>query len=101
MTIDLTLIIAIIIAIVIIYLLIKFIVSPLLRIIFGIIALLILIYILQRIFGFDIGQILAPFGISINFDKFSSNFNWLLTPINNFVDKAKDFWNIIWRNVPK
>jgi hypothetical protein len=60
-----------------------------------------LIYILQRTFGFDINQILAPFGISFDSNKFGSSFNWLLTPLNNSIDKAKDFWNLIWHNVPK
>ncbi len=99
--IDLTSIIIIIIVIAVICLFIKFIVSPVIRIALGIIIFLIFIYFLQQFFGFDINKILAPFGIFINFNKFASSFNWLLTPINHFLDQLKNFWDFIWHNVPK
>lgn len=101
MTIDLASIIVIIIAIIIIYLLIRYIVSPFLKIIFVILAFLIFIYILQKFFNFDISQILAPFGISIDLNKFASGFNWLLTPINQGIEEIKNLWNAFWHNIPK
>ena len=101
MIINLTSIIVIIVAIVIIYLFIRFIVSPVLRIILSIIAFLLLLYILQKYFGFNVSEILAPFGISFDFNKFSSNFNWLLTPLNNAIEQIKYFFISLWNNVPK
>ena len=101
MAINFTSIILILVAIALIYLFLRFVISPALRIVLAVIILLILFYALQRIFGFDVGKILAPFGISFDFNKFYSNFSWILTPINNFIDKAASFWKFIWHNVPQ
>jgi len=98
---DLTLFITIIIVIVVAYLFIRFVVSPILRVIFGIIIFLVFIYLLQRFFGFDIGQILKPFGLSVNLDKLYSSISWILTPISYLIDKAEKFFNFISGNVPK
>jgi len=99
--IDLTTFIAIVFAIFIIYIFIKFIVNPIFKIILGIIIFFVLIYILQKFFGFDIDQILAPFGISLNINRLLSNFNWIFKFIDYFVNQAKDLFNFIFKNIPK
>jgi len=98
---DLTLFIVIVLAIVVIYLFIKFILSPVLRIIFGIIIFIILIYFLQRFFGFDLNRILSPFGISLNLNKLYLSISWILLPINYLIDQVKNFLIYIWGNIPK
>jgi len=101
MTIDLTSIIVIIIAIIVIYLIIRFIVSPFLKIIFVILAFLIFIYILKNFFNFDLSQVLAPFGITVDLNKFGSAFKWILTPIDQGINEIKNLWNAFWQNIPK
>lgn len=98
---NLTSLIEIIIAIVVVYFFIRFIVSPVLKAIIGIIIFLVLIYILQRFFGFNLGQVLAPFGISFDSNNWGSGLNWLLGPINYYVDQIKIFLSFIWGNFPK
>jgi len=99
---ELSLIITIIIAIIIIYLFIKFIALPILRLVLGIIVFLLLIYIVQRLFGFQINQLLAPFGISFNLNGWELNLNyWLLEPINRFIDQIKSFFRYLMENLSK
>jgi len=95
---DITSFITIIIAVAIIYLLIKFIVSPAVKVISGIIIFLIIISLLQRFFGFNFSQILAPFGISLNLNNWGLNLNWILGPANYYIDQVKNFLNFIWEN---
>lgn len=52
--------IEIIIAVAIIFLFIKFIVSPVLKLILGIVVFAVLIYLLQKFFNLNLGQIFAP-----------------------------------------
>ena len=94
---DLNSIIAIVIAVVVIYLFIKFIVSPIFKAIFGIITFIILIYILQRFFNFDLSQILGPFAKYVNLKSFS----WIFSPINGYIDQAKNFLYDIFENIKK
>jgi len=98
---DTTLLIEIIAVIVVVYFLIKFIVSPVIKIVIGIIAILLLIFLLQRFFGFDIDKVLSTFGISLNINKWSQSFNWILNPANYYIDQIKNFLLSIWENVPK
>jgi hypothetical protein len=98
---DITSLIEIIIVIGLIYLFLKLIVSPIFKIILGIIIFLVLIYILQRFFNFDLGQILAPFGISLKPTKLGPNFNWLLVPLNHYIDQIQSFFSYIWGNFLK
>lgn len=98
---DLTSLIEIVIAIVVIYFFIKLIVSPLFKVVVGVIIFIVAIYLLQKYFGFNIDKILAPFGISLNLNKLGLNLNWLLGPINNYIDQIKNFLNSIFQNVPK
>jgi hypothetical protein len=95
---DLTSIISIVVLIVVIYFLIKFIVSPIIRLILGVIIILIFIYIAQRYLNFDIDQVLAPFGISLNINGWLGKLNWLFEPINYYLDQAKNFFTFIWGN---
>ena len=98
---DLTSIIEIAIVIVVIYFFLKFIVSPIIKIIVGIIIFLVLVYLLQRFFGFDLSQVLAPFGISSKLSSWNLNLNWILGPANYYIDQMKNFLNFIWGNFPK
>jgi len=98
---DTTSLIEIVIAIVAAYFIIKFVVSPIIRAVLGIIIFLVAIYLLQRFFGFNLDQILAPFGISLNSSKWGLNLNWILGPANYYVDQIKTFLYSIWGNFPK
>lgn len=97
---DLTSILVIIGAIVIIYLFIKLVLSPLLKVILGVVFFLLLIYILQKFFGFDISRIFGPFGKYFSSAKVGSNFNWFLDPINYYTNKAVPFVNFIKKGIP-
>jgi hypothetical protein len=57
---DFTTFIEIIIAVAVIFLFIKFIVSPMLKLVLGIIAFAVLVYLLQKFFNLNLGQIFAP-----------------------------------------
>jgi hypothetical protein len=98
---DVISLIGIIIAIAVIYFVIRFIVSPIVKAIVSVIALLILIYLLQRFFGFNLDQILAPFGISLNLNNWGQSFNWILEPINYYINIATSLFHSLWQNVPK
>jgi hypothetical protein len=98
---DLTSLIEIVIVIVVIYFFIKLIVSPVIKLILGVIIFLVAIYLLQRFFGFNLDQVLAPFGISLNSGKWGLNLNWILGPANYYIDQIKTFLTFIWGNFPK
>ena len=98
---DINSLIVIIIGLVVIYLFIKFIVSPAIKTILGIITFLVLIYILQRFFNFNIDNVLAPFGINLNLNRFAGSLFWLVSPINYYIDRIMVFLRFIWSNVPK
>jgi len=98
---DTTSLIGIIIVIIIAYFLIKLIISPIVRAVLGIITFLILIYLLQRFFGFNIDKILAPYGISLDINGWLSKLNWLLNPINYLINKGTSIFHSLWANVPK
>lgn len=98
---DIISIIAIVIAIVVAYLFIKLIVNPILRIVLDIIVFLVGIYLLQRYLGFDINKILAPFGVSINSQKWNFNISWIFAPVNYCINLVNNFLKHIWSNTPK
>jgi len=98
---DLTSIIEIAVIVVVIYFFLKFIVSPVIKVIVGIIIFLVLIYLLQRFVGFNIDQILAPFGISFKSSTWGLNFNWLSNPIGYLTNQAETFFRFMWGNLPK
>ena len=98
---DFIAIIEIIVAIVVLYFLIRFVVSPIIKAVIGVVIFILFVYLLQRFFGFDLGKVLAPFGISLDTGKWGSTFNWLLGPINYYVDQIKHFIHFLWGNVPK
>jgi len=98
---DFASIITIIIAVVIIYCFIRFIAFPVVRVILGIIIFLLLLHIAQRFFGFDINNILAPFGISFDLDKWGINLDWLLKPVDYYLDQVKNFFIGAWDKIPK
>ena len=98
---DISSLIAIVIAIVAIYFFIKLIVSPIIKAVLGVIIFIAVIYLLQRFFGFNIDQILAPFGISFNLGNWGPGFNWILGPANYYIDQIQNFANFVWGNVIK
>lgn len=92
---DITLIIELIAAIVVAYLLVKFIVSPAIKIIAGIIVFIILLYILQKFFGFNFDKLLSPLGISVPF-----SLDWIFDPIDYIVNQITAFFHAIFKNIP-
>jgi len=98
---DTTSIIELIVAIFVVLIFIKFIVSPFIKIILGIIIFLFLLYLLQRLFGFNIDSALAPFGIHSNLNQWVIKSNWIFGPVNYYIDQVKIFANSIWNNFPK
>jgi len=87
---DFTSLLAIVVAIVVIYFFIKFIVNPALKVVGGIIVFFIIIYILQHYLNFNFNNILGPFGL-----------NWILSPINYYINQIISFLRFAWGNVPK
>lgn len=85
---DIQSFIAIAVGIVAIYFFIKFIVSPIIRAVFGVVIFLVIIYLLQRFFGF-------------NLDQWGLNLNWMLNPANHYINQIKNFLIFIWGNFPK
>ena len=98
---DFTSLIIILAVIVVFYLFIKFVVNPVIKAIIGIAALLILIYLLQRFFGFSLDQILAPFGISFNLNNWGFNLDWIMNPINSLINQSESFTKPFLNNLPK
>lgn len=96
---DYASLITIIITIIIIYFLIKLIISPIIKAVLGIITFLIIIYILQKFFGFDLNKILTPFGINLNTESW--NLNWLTGPVDYYVNMIKSFLDFILSNFLK
>lgn len=88
---DFSSLIEIIIAIVVVYFFIRFVVNPILKVVVGIIIFIVLIYLLQKYLGFNLDKVLAQFGIS----------NWIISPINYYINQAESFFGFIWKNVPK
>ncbi len=93
--------IEILVAIVVAYFLLKFIVSPVIKIVVGIIIIFVFIYLLQRFFGFNLNNVLSPFGITVDLNKWQMNFGWLLSPLNYIANQADNFLNFIWQNITK
>lgn len=98
---DTTSLIQIAIVIVLVYLFIKYIISPIIKIIVGVIIFIVLLSLLQKFFGFNLDQVLAPFGISLNAVKWITNFNWITDPSNYFIDQIKGVFSPIIESIPK
>ena len=98
---DTTSIVEIVIAVVVVYFFIKFIVSPVIKAILGVIIFLFLIYLLQRYLGFNLNQVLAPFGISFDPSRWGVSFNWLSGPIDYYINQIENFASHALQNVPK
>lgn len=77
--------IAIAVAIAVIYFIIKFIVSPLIKLIAGIITIAIAVFVLQKYFNVDFGQIFGPFSQYVNMDKLMQYFGWIINPVSSFL----------------
>ena len=84
---DLASIITIVVGAIIIYFVIKFVVSPLIKAIAGIIALLLLIYIIQYFFGFNLDRFFGPLATYLDITKWGINLSWLLNPLNYYLNK--------------
>lgn len=98
---DVNSLIAIVIAIIVIYFFIKFVVNPAIKVILGIVVFLIIIYLLQRFFGFDLNQVLTPFGIHLKLEKMGIDLNWISEPVNYVIIQIENFMSFIWQNIPK
>ena len=98
---DFTSLIAIAVAVVVIYFFIKLIVGPLAKAVVGIIIFLVTVLLLQRFFGFNFDQVLAPFGVSLNLNQWISKLNWILGPADYYIDQIKHFAELIFKNIPK
>ena len=98
---DISTLIEIVVVVAVVYFLLKFIVSPIIKIAIGVLSILIMIFLLQRIFGFNIDEVLAHFGISLNLNEWASSLNWILGPANDYIDQAKSLFNGLLQNVPK
>lgn len=98
---DIAILIAIILAIAAIYFVIKFIINPVIKAVAGIVVFLILIYLLQRFFNFDLERILTPFGISFNMSAWGQGLGWIVQPINAIIDQIKSIINFLGQNTPK
>ena len=98
---DIVTFVEIAVAVLVVYFLIKFIVSPILKIVVGIISILVIVFLLQRFFGFNIDNVLAPLGINLNLNSWISKFNWIFAPFNGYIDQAKGFISFISSNIPK
>ena len=98
---DLITLLEIVIAFAVIYFLLRFIVSPIINAVMVVIIAIVFLYVLQNYFGFNFGQILAPFGISFNSSSWGSSFNWLLGPLGSYIDQIKSLVHSAWGNLPK
>lgn len=98
---DFASLIGIVIVIVIIYFFVKFIISPIIRVIFGILSFLVLIYLLQRLLGFNIDNILLQYNINLNINGWLSKLDWLLAPLDNLIEQIKSFLDSSWQKIPK
>lgn len=92
---DSKIIIEIIGAIIVIYLFIRFIAAPIIRVVLGIIIFFIIIHLLQRM-GFDLDKMLANFGVNLNLNKLISGFDWILTPMDYYINKILSFFSNLW-----
>ena len=98
---DISSLIGIIVVIIVAYFLIKFIISPILRIIIGVVFLVAALYFLQKLFGFNLNQLLTPLGISFDLNKWIDSFGWILSPATYYMEKIKSFFVYILGNYPK
>jgi hypothetical protein len=92
--IDVSSFLAIIVIAVLIFLFVKFIVHPLLKLIIGIAIFLILLYIVQNFFGFDLSKYLGPFAPLakyLDISKWGVNLDWLLNPLNHYLNLGLSF----------
>jgi len=74
---------------------IKFMVSPIIKAILGIISFIVIVYLLQKFLGFDIGEMLSPLGISLDFNNWSQNISWILKPAEYCLNQIKNLLNFI------
>jgi len=98
---DLTSFISILVVIAIAYFFLKLIVSPILKAILGVITFIVLLYLFQKFLGFDLDKVFKPFGLSLNPEHWGLNLDWLVDPVNSYVEKIKSFLKFIWASVPK
>jgi len=81
--------------IIIAYLFIRFVAAPIIRLIFGIIIFLLILHLLQRL-GLDLDKILGGWGINLNLNKLLSGFDWILNPIDYYINKGLSFFKNLW-----
>jgi len=98
---DINTLIVIIVIVIAAYIFIKLIVSPLIKAAIGIVIILLAIYILQKYFAFNSKNIFGSYATYLDITKWGVNLNWILNPLNYYIDKVMPFLKPIWQNVPK
>ena len=101
MSIDLNTLIVIAVVVVAIYIFIKLIVSPILKAVVAIVILLLVIYILQKFFTFNLHSVFGQYAVYLDITKWGVNMNWILKPINNYLNMAMPVLHSIWPSIPK
>ncbi len=88
---DFAWLITIIISAIVIYFFVKLIVSPLIKVVVGIVVFLIIIYVLQHFFNFDLTGAFGPFGKYLDIGNWGINFNVAINQIENYIEKIFSF----------
>lgn len=94
-------ILTLIVIVVAVYFFIKLVISPLLKAIIGVFAFLVILYLIQRIFNFDLNRIFGDYSAFIDITKWGINLNWLLDPLNKVINEFLAFFKMGVKNIPK
>ena len=98
---DINTLVLIVVTAIILYIFIKLIVSPLLKIAFGVVIFIAFLYILQKFFNFNLNKALGPFSVYVDTNKWATEFDWLITPVNNYTNQVILFLQSFFQNIPK
>ena len=98
---DINTLILIIVIVVAIYIFIKLIVSPLIKAALGIVIILLAIYILQKYFNFNLHNVFGQYTVYLDMTKWGINMNWLLNPLNYYINKSLPFIHSLFSKLPK
>ncbi|MCX6721463.1 MAG: hypothetical protein NT026_02590 [Candidatus Staskawiczbacteria bacterium] len=98
---DIASVLTIVVIVIAVYFFLKLVVSPLVRAVAGIIAFLIILYLLQRIFGFDLSRIFGRYSVFLDISKWGINLNLILNPVNYLIKEILNFLQQGWEKIPK
>lgn len=88
---DITSLLSIVVVLALTYIFVKLVVSPVLKVAVGIIIFIIMLYLVQKFFGFDVSKLLKPFGISLTPSQLGT-FDWILDQADYYINKVKSFF---------